>query len=333
MHVHLENLTSKPLPFWLTDQLIQESKAKHPQATTEVHFTLGEDLADLDRNLATATVLVTSSGFVNHPRFPREGLPAAAPLLKFIHLIDAGVEDVMPLDWLPPSVTLTNNSGVHQAKAREFLIMSLLALNARLPEIVWNQRHAQWQQPFSSVIRGKSLLVIGLGDMGRAAVSAGEALGLTITGIRRSAAPVPGVRQIYPPSQLHLAIKDADFIVVATPLTAETRQLMDRAALMAAKSGAGLINIGRADVLDHQALLELLAQGHLGNAIIDVQPEEPLPASSPLWGSPNLIIVPHVGADDPLTYMSETMRLLCANLERLAAGQPLANVVDRVLQY
>src|SRR6202035_5286426 len=144
------------------------------------------DLEAIDQRLSSATVLVTSSGVISDPHFPRQGLADAAPQLKFIHLIDAGVEDVMPLDWLPPNVQLTNNSGVHVDKAREFLIMALLALNARLPEIVWNQRHARWDQIFTPLIRGKSLAVIGLGDLGQAAVAAGQALGMRIFGVRRS---------------------------------------------------------------------------------------------------------------------------------------------------
>ncbi|MDB5776006.1 MAG: Phosphoglycerate dehydrogenase [Herbaspirillum sp.] len=328
IHVHLENSTSKPRPFWLTPELIEAAQLSNPGLEDDVRFTVNTDLEEIDLRLSTATVLVTSSGVIGDPRFPRRTLAEAAPRLKFIHLIDAGVEDVMPLDWLPPNVQLTNNSGVHVAKAREFLIMSLLALNARLPEIVWNQRQARWDQIFTPLIRGKSLLVIGLGDLGQAAVAAGQILGLRISGVRRSGKSVPGVEQVYPPSQLHDALRQADFIVIATPLTAETRNLVDRAALEAAKPGAGLINIGRAGVLDHEALVELLNRGHLNNAILDVLPGEPLPSSSALWSTPNLMINPHVGADDPTSYMTETMQLVFGNLRRHLAGLPLENLVD-----
>jgi phosphoglycerate dehydrogenase-like enzyme len=333
MHVHLENSTSKPRPFWLTPELIETARLSNPALEGEVQFTVNTDLEEIDRSLSTATVLVTSSGVIGDPRFPRRALADAAPRLKFIHLIDAGVEDVMPLDWLPRNVQLTNNSGVHTDKAREFLLMALLALNSRLPEISWNQRHARWDQIFTPLIRGKSLLVIGLGDLGQAAVAAGQTLGLRIFGIRRSGKSVPGVEQVYLPGQLHDALKRADFIVIATPLTSETRNLVDRAALDAAKPGAGLINIGRAGVLDHDALVELLKRGHLSNAILDVLPDEPLPPSSELWSAPNLMISPHVGADDPTSYMAETMRLVFDNLRRHLAGRPLENVVDPAKGY
>jgi phosphoglycerate dehydrogenase-like enzyme len=333
MHVHLENWTSKPRPFWLTPELVEAALLSNPGLDGEVRFTVNNDLEEIDQRLSTATVLVTSSGVISHPRFPRRALADVAPRLNFIHLIDAGVEDVMPLDWLPPNVQLTNNSGVHIDKAREFLIMALLALNSRLPEIVWNQRHARWDQIFTPLIRGKCLVVIGLGDMGQAAVAAGQTLGLRILGVRRSGKNVPGVEQVYLPNQLHDALERADFIVIATPLTSETRNLVDRAALEAAKRGAGLVNIGRAGVLDHQALVELLEKGHLSNAILDVLPNEPLPSQSDLWSTPNLIINPHVGADDPTSYMTETMRLVFENLRRHLAGRPLENLVDPRREY
>jgi phosphoglycerate dehydrogenase-like enzyme len=333
MHVHLENWTSKPRPFWLTPELVESARLRHPELDGDVRFTVGNDLEEIDEWLSTTTVLVTSSGVIGHPRFPRRALAEACPELAFIHLIDAGVEDVMPLDWLPANVQLVNNSGVHADKAREFLMMALLALNARLPEIVWNQRHARWDQLFTPLIRGKSLLVIGLGDLGQAAVAAGCALGLTVSGVRRSGRSVPGVEQVYPPSRLHEALAGADFIVIATPLTTETRGLIDRAALEATKRGAGLINVGRAGVLDHQALVDLLASGHLRNAVLDVLPNEPLPSTSALWAAPNLIINPHVGADDVTGYMTQTMSLVFNNLHRCLAGQPLGNVVDARREY
>jgi phosphoglycerate dehydrogenase-like enzyme len=333
MHVHLENLSSKPSPFWLTPELVRRTRAGLPAETADIDFTVGTDLREIATRLATARVLVTSSGFIRHADFPAAGLAVAAPRLELLHLIDAGVEDVMPPDWLPPGVTLTNNSGVHAAKAREFLLMALLALNARLPQIAHNQHRAHWEQPFTSVIRGKSLLVIGLGDLGQAAVAAGQTLGMRIAGIRRSGLAQAGVEVVHRPEHLEQAVRDADFIVIATPLTPDTRGLVSRAVLQAARPGSGIVNIGRAEVLDHVALVDLLRSGHLGGALLDVLPEEPLRASSELWSCPGLMIVPHVGADDPLTYLDETMRLVCSNVARLARGEALVNVVDRLRQY
>lgn len=326
MHVHLENYTSKPRVFWLTPGLVRAARRSHPRL--DVRFTVGDDLRDLERRLSSARVLVTSSDVIRDPRFPRKRLAQAAPNLALIHLIGAGVEGVLPLDWLPPRARLTNNSGVHVAKAHEFLLMALLSLNARLPAIVANQHVGRWEQIFTPRIRGKTLAVVGLGDMGRAAVRAGRQLGLRIVGVRRSGRSSAGVERVYRPGELRAALKGADFLVIAAPLTARTTRVVDRPALQSMKPGAGVINIGRAGVLDHDALVELLAVGHLSGAILDVLPAEPLPASSILWTAPNLIVYPHVSSDDADRYMLDTMDLVCRNIVRLRARRPLQNVVN-----
>jgi phosphoglycerate dehydrogenase-like enzyme len=329
MHVHLENYTRKPAVFHLTPALARSSQ----RSLRGVRFTCSDDLEKLEGNLRTATVLVTSSDVIRDKRFPRgEALRAAAPELEFVHLIGAGVEGVLPLDWLPRGVRLTNNSGVHGEKAREFALMALLALNARLPAIVTNQSQARWEQLFTPLIRGKTLAVLGLGDMGRAAVSAGRFLKLNVRGIRRSAGAVPGVK-VFRTKDLGKALKGADFLVIAAPLTAETKGLVNEAALRALNPGGGVVNFGRAGVLDHEALVSLLREGHLGGAILDVLPAEPLPGDSPLWSAPNLVVFPHVSSDDAEGYMRDTMALVCRNVQRLRAGKPITNVVDPKAGY
>lgn len=333
VRVHLENYTSKPRVFWLTRDLLRAARRENPDVARNVHFTVGDDLVDLEKNLRETVVLVTSSDVIRDPRFPRARLRDAAPRLELIHVIGAGVEGLLPLDWLPPRIKLTNNSGVHVRKAREFLLMSLLALNARLPAIVTNQRQARWEQLFTPSIEGRKLVVVGLGDMGRAAVAAGRALRLRIAGVRRSARAVPGVARIYPPDQLAIALKDADLLVIAAPLTAQSANLVNRTALAAMRRGAGIVNVGRAGLLDHEALCEFLRSGHLSGAILDVFAPEPLPASSPLWSAPNLIVNPHVSSDDSARYMADTMGLVCRNVRRLLAQRPLENVISASQGY
>ena len=333
VRVHLENYTSKPRVFWLTRGLLRETRRDHPDVARRARFTVGDDLCALDRNLRDADVLVTSSDVIRDPRFPRASLREAAPRLRFVHVIGAGIEGLLPLDWLPPGVKLTNNSGVHGRKAREFLLMSLLALNARLPAIVANQRRARWEQLFTPSIEGRKLVVIGLGDMGRAAVAAARTLRLTVVGVRRSQRAVPGVARIYPPHQLVAALAGADFLVIAAPLTAATANLVDRRALAALRPGAGVVNVARAGLLDHDALCALLRSGHLSGAILDVFAPEPLPATSSLWSVPNLIVNPHVSSDDAERYMADTMSLVCRNVLRLLARRPLENVVNAATGY
>ena len=335
LRVHLEHYSAKPSIFRLSSELVAATRRNNRDLGASVRFSVGEDLADLDRRLRTADVLVTSSDVVRDARFPRARLAEAAPRLRMLHLIGAGVEGVLPLDWLPPAVKLTNNSGVHVAKAREFLEMALLALNARLPAMVWNQRHARWNQNplFTPLISGRTLAVVGLGNLGRAAVAVGRALGLKVIGVRRTGGKVAGVARVYRPAEIVTALASADFIVVAAPLTAQTRNLIDGKVLASTKAGVGIINVGRAGVIDYPALAKLLTSGHVSGAILDVFAPEPLPADSPLWSTPNLIISPHVSSDDLDGYMTGTMNLVCQNLRRLAARRPLKNVVSRDFEY
>ncbi|MGE4219646.1 MAG: D-2-hydroxyacid dehydrogenase, partial [Alphaproteobacteria bacterium] len=141
--IHLENFTSKPLIFHLTPDLIAALRARHPGADGLARFTHGENLVGLAGRLRETEVLVTSTDVLRHADFPKRDLAAAAPRLRLIHLIGAGIEGAMPLDWLPPGTVLTNNSGVHAAKIGEFFLMALVALNNRLPAMVTNQRAAR----------------------------------------------------------------------------------------------------------------------------------------------------------------------------------------------
>jgi len=326
--------------------LVRATRRANPDLAARARFTCGTDFLDLAVRLKRAQVLVTSTDVICDPRFPRDELAAAAPALRVIHLIGAGIERALPLDWLPPSVQLTNNSGVHAAKAKEFMLMALLALNGRLPQIVTQQRAALWAQPFTPLARGRSVTVVGLGDMGMAAVRAANALGMPVTGVRREVVratsvagtsvrgtSVPGVTRVYPVSRLKQAVANADFVVIATPLTPQTRHLFDRAVFDAMKPGAALVNIGRGAVIDEAALLDWLHDGRLSGAILDVFDPEPLPADSPLWHAPNLIVHPHVSSDDTDHYMLETMNLVCRNVRRLLARRPLLNRVEAARGY
>lgn len=333
LHVHLENLSTKPRIFWLTPELLDRSLRGQEDLLGPCRFTVGTDFGNLETSLATATVLVTSVDVICDARFARDSLERRAPGLRHIHLIGAAVDRVLPLGWLPAGVELTNNSGVHVDKAREYLAMALLALNARLPQMGASQRKSLWNPVFTPLARGKTVLVVGLGDMGQAGVWAAHLLGMNVIGVSRSGMAVEGVNRVHPVEDLSSVIGEADFVVIATPLTPASRNLFGPELLARMKPGAGLVNVGRAGVMDHDSLLESLRAGRLSGAILDVLPEEPLPPSSALWNADNLMITPHVSADDLDGYMPATMQLVFRNLRRRLAGKPLVNVVDRDAGY
>jgi glyoxylate/hydroxypyruvate reductase len=237
------------------------------------------------------------------------------------------------LDWLPEQVVLTNNSGVHVEKIRESAAMMLLMLNARVPAIMTHQRRAIWRQIFTSTIAGRVVLIVGVGDMGGAIATTARGLGLQVLGVRRSGAAHVAVDRMYRADQLDEALPLADFLVLAAPLTPETVALIDRRHCRLLKRGVGFINVGRAGLIDQDALIVSLNDGTISSAIIDVYDPEPLPSDSPLWHAPNVLLMPHVTSDDEERYLPKTLDLVFANAQRLAAGQPLLNVVDSARGY
>ena len=328
--LRFETRAAKPAVFRFTEGLIAEALVR--SGLDRIETSLGEDLHDLSW-LAAADGLIASNDIVRDPRFPLGELAAAAPRLRWVHIIGAGIEPLLPLNWLPPGLVLTNNSGVHAEKIREAATMALLMLNARIPAIVTNQKSARWDQIFTPRIAGKTVLVIGVGEMGATVAEAAKALGLRVVGVRRSDAPHQAVDRMVAIGQLDAVLPEADFVVLAAPLTPETRNLLDRRRIGLMKPGAGFLNIGRAGSVDHEALVAALRSGALSGAIIDVYDPEPLPESSPLWHADNLVLTPHVTSDDLDLYLPKTFDLVFANAARLMRDEPLVNVVDPARGY
>jgi phosphoglycerate dehydrogenase-like enzyme len=330
MHIHFETRANKPPVFRMTAEPIAAALARSGLA--DVRTSLGEDPAKRDW-LATCDGLVASNDVLRDPAFPRADLARAAPALRWIHVIGAGIEPLLPLDWLPPHVTLTNNSGVHVDKMRQAALMMLLMLNVRLPAMVTNQHKSRWDAIFTPTTVGKIVVVIGVGDIGASFAYAAKSLGMTAIGVRRGGAPHPDFDRTVAIDALDSVLPPADMVVIATPLTPATRHLIDRRRLGLLKPGAGLVNVGRGGCLDHAALIEALTGGALSGAIIDVYDPEPLPASSPLWHTPNLVMIPHVSSDDLDLYLPKTYDLVFANVARLRRGEKLLNAVDPALGY
>ena len=169
--------------------------------------------------------------------------------------------------------------------------------------------------------------------MGGASAAAARGLGLRVLGVRREGAPHEAVDQMYRSDQLDSTLPLADFLVLAAPLTKQTTALIDRRRFRMLRRGVGLLNVARAGLVDHQALIAALRDGMVSSAIIDVHDPEPLPADSPLWHVPNLFLMPHVSSDDEDRYLPRTLDLVCENMRRLSTGQPLLNMVDPTREY
>jgi phosphoglycerate dehydrogenase-like enzyme len=333
MHVHFESLTSNPKTFQIDRSQIDGAMARFPDVARTLTVSRGEDLKDLDAWAPETEALVTAFNVLTQPNFPLRSLGPVFPKLRWIHLTSAGIDKVLPLDWLPPRVLLTNSSGIHSRKAIEYAFMSLVALNMKLPQIVGQQGRSEWKQIFTPSIVGRTVAVIGLGGLGTAAAAAAKQLGMRVLGVRRGTEPHPGIDRQLTYDQLFQALGEADIVYVAVPLTPETRGLIGAAALAAMKPGAALVNVSRGAVVDAVLLAEALRAGRLSGAMLDVFDPEPLPATSPLWTVPNLIMTPHIGMDEIEDYIPRALTLFFESVPGFRAGTPLPTTIDRKLGY
>jgi phosphoglycerate dehydrogenase-like enzyme len=325
LHLHLESSSKRSPLFHLTEEKWAAAAKRHRALAKNLRVTIGWDGDIIDDALKTTDVMINSNP-------PRENLRSRAPKLKWIQTTGAGVDGLMPMEWLPDDVTLTNNSGAHGDKAEDSCTMGLLMLNARMPEVLTNQRERRWKPVFTTPIEGRTVVVIGFGDLGQAAGRAAKKLGLNVIAVTRSGKPTRPADVVYPVTRIERALPKADFVIVTTPLTAQTRGLLDKERLSLLKPHAGFMNIGRSPIVDYAALTQMLAKGELSGAVLDVFDQEPLPADSPMWTTPNLVVMPHISCDDP-RYIDQLFDTWFANLERHLAGRKLKNIVDRKLGY
>jgi glyoxylate/hydroxypyruvate reductase len=260
-------------------------------------------------------------------------ITSEAGSLRIIQCTSAGVEKYAPFDWLRASTSLTNASGVHADKVGEFGLMATLMLHERVPAIATKQRHHTWTRQLRGIAAGRRVLIYGVGAVGGAVAGRLHGAGFRITGVRRSGEPIAAVERMITPDHFHEELPQADILILACPLTRETRHLMGPREFEALQRGAGVLNIARGGVIDHMALASSLESGHLSGAILDVFEEEPLPADSRLWDVPNLMVFPHVSADAPDGYADRCLAILADNLQRAKERRPLRNVVDRELGY
>jgi phosphoglycerate dehydrogenase-like enzyme len=225
-------------------------------------------------------------------------------------------------------VLITSASGVHAVPLAEFCLFALLAFTKQLPRLLRDQRDRRWEHyPFRE-LRGQRLLILGMGSIGAEVARLGRSFGMCVTGVTRSGhSGSDDAQRIYGVDKLDDVLPQADAIVIALPLTSQTEGLIDAKRIRAIKRGATLVNIGRGRILDEPALIQALRDGHLAGAALDVFATEPLPANSPLWELPNVLITPHTAALS--TRENERIvELFTENLRRFRAGQELLSRVD-----
>ena len=251
-------------------------------------------------------------------RYRDADILAAAPKLNWVQTSAAGVERLDLEAFRRRRIALTNGAGLHAPPIAEHVVMCMLAARRGLLGILNAQREGRWDRGAGGnrEIAGSNVLILGYGLIGKAIAQKARALGANVTGIRRR--EQPDWRDLLP---------DADFLVVAAPLTPATRGIVGAKELKALKQGAWVINIARGPLIDEEALVRALTTGPLGGAALDVFDHEPLPEGHPLWSMPNVILSPHVSASTDAMFQ-RAADLFLDNLRRFRDGRPLRNRVN-----
>jgi phosphoglycerate dehydrogenase-like enzyme len=313
----------------LPDHLIEHLRESVCQIAPDCDLVpIGPD-GEITESLEGAEVLFLRWGL--SPEATRR-LLARVPNLRWIHTISAGVDHLLFPELRESEAILTNASGVFNVPIAETVMAYILAVVKRLPEFWAHQRERRWEKLPLRELRGLTVGIVGLGDIGTEVARLCRAFGMHVLGLRRRPAPSDLADEVLPPDRLQDLLARSDFVVIAVPLTAETRGMIGRAELAAMKPDAWLVNISRGAIVDEEALVEALKEGRIGGACLDVFAEEPLPPESPLWDMPNVIITPHNSWSSPHIEERE-IALFLENLRRYVAGEPLLNVVDKQAGY
>lgn len=264
-----------------------------------------------------------------------ERMPANCPRLRWVQGTSAGIGGMLHRKGLVSApITFTTAAGVHGAPLAEFTLFGLLYFRMDVPWLASQQAKHQWETRAHGLLRGSRVLLVGLGGIGREVARLLSAAGLEVWGAGRAGRTyqVPGVSRYTDDEHLADLLPEADALVLACPLTDRTRNLIGAAELAHLPPGAVLVNLARGEVVDEEAMTAALTAGHLGGACLDVFATEPLPASSPLWDLPNVLVSPHSASTVPDENRLIT-ELFIDNLHRWLAGEPLRNVFDRQAGY
>ena len=260
-------------------------------------------------------------------------LRAVAPRLRWVQSTSSGIGQMVKRTGLDKAdLLITTSSGVHARPLADFALMAMLMFAKDYPRMEREKRAKHWERYCGMELTGQTLAVVGAGRVGREVARLGKLMDMRVTGMRRSTEPLPGIDKVYQRKDLVAMLREADFIVLAAPHTAETEGMVGEAEIAAMKPTAVLINIGRGQLIDEPAFIKALQEGRLAGAALDVFGAEPPPPESPFWEMPNVIISPH-SASTVLQENDRIVAICCDNLQRYLSGKPLQNVLDTELLY
>jgi phosphoglycerate dehydrogenase-like enzyme len=303
--------------------------ARLPVAREGLRLVVGDSLARFESAVGDAEAVLLWGGDVQL----LEAVVVRAPRLRWVHVWSAGVDKVLFPALVERAVVLTNARGVYSPSLAEFALGAMLYFAKDFSRMKASQARGAWEPFDVEMLRGATLGLVGYGDIGRAVAALGRAFGMTLVAFRRhpeNAALDPLGAEVA--MSLLDVCRRADYLVVSTPITPETKHLLGASELAAMKRSAVLVNVGRGAVIDEPALVGALKRGELRGAALDVFEDEPLPQEHALFRLSNVLLSPHT-ADHTAGWRDDAMTCFLANLERFLAGEPLANLVDKTKGY
>jgi D-2-hydroxyacid dehydrogenase (NADP+) len=260
--------------------------------------------------------------------------------LRWVHTSAVAVETLCLQDLFARGIAVSNTRGVQAVPIAEHVMAMVLAFAKQLPAVLDHQRQAHWAQNqfiglhLPWLLRGRTLGLIGIGTIGAEIAARAKAFGMRVLAVRRRTPPgtIKNVDEVVGPEQLGDMLKQCDVLVVAAPLTPYTLGMLGTREFQQLPRGALVVNVGRAKIIDTDALIDALRSGHLGGAALDVFPQEPLPSDHPLWSCPNVILSPHTSGFRE-GHWREVVELFAENLERFERGEELRFRVEPELGY
>ena len=264
-------------------------------------------------------------------QFPRNLLERTSRL-KWIQVMSAGV-DRLSDEILKSPIRIVTASGLHGTPMGEVVLEMMLMFAKDAPACLQMKQTRQWKRYTPKLLKGQTVGILGLGNIGREVARLCGAFGMKVAGLRRSdGSPLTGVDRVYPREHLDRLLAESDFVVLALPLTKETRGMLGERELRGMKPSAYLINVARGAVVDEGALIRALEEKWIAGAGLDVFIQEPLPPESRFYDLPNVIFSPHISGEMP-DYESRATEIFCENLNRYIAGEPFLHEVDRAKGY
>jgi phosphoglycerate dehydrogenase-like enzyme len=296
----------------------------------EIPHAAGESMAAFEKAAPEAEVILHWSGSGDLLR----SVFLAAPKVRWVHSRAAGLDKSLFPELVESSVPLTNGTGVFSQSLGEFALAAVLFFAKDFHRMLRNQAAERWEQFDVEEIAHQTAGIVGYGDIGRAVARRLHAMGMKVLALKRHTpeSQDPFIAEFYRPDQMAAMLGRSDYVIVAAPLTPETRHMVSDAQFAAMKPNAVILNVGRGPVIDQAAMVRALTQKRIRGAGLDVFEKEPIPAGDPIWKLDNVLISPHC-ADHTKDWLNDAMRFFLTQYSRFEKGEPLENIVQKHLGY